>query len=74
MTGRSVKKSPTLLQHSASTETTPSDHLRRRVRRSKLLDPIAKRQWLTLLPYLSPSDRARLEEILLAETAPPPQP
>jgi hypothetical protein len=37
------------------------------VRKSRLLDPVARRQWLSVLPYLTPRDRARLEAILQAE-------
>ena len=34
------------------------------IRRSRVLDPVLKRQWLRLLPHLAPADRARLREIL----------
>jgi hypothetical protein len=37
------------------------------VRKSRLLDPVARRHWLSVLPYLAPRDRARLEAILQAE-------
>ena len=39
------------------------------IRRSRVLDPLLKRQWLRLLPHLSPPDRARLREILDLEAA-----
>jgi hypothetical protein len=41
--------------------------LDRLVRHSRVLDPVARRQWLAVLPYLTPRDRSRLEAILLAE-------
>jgi hypothetical protein len=34
------------------------------VRRSRVLDPVVKRQWLQVLPHLSPLDRERLYDIL----------
>jgi hypothetical protein len=37
------------------------------VRQSRLLDPVVRRQWLSVLPYLTPRDRTRLEAILRAE-------
>jgi hypothetical protein len=42
------------------------------VRRSPALDPIARRQWLAVLPYLSERDRTRLAAILESDggTAP----
>ena len=60
-------------QRSVAAADTPSSELTRLIRRSRLLDPIAKRHWLELLPYLTPSDRARLEDILNAETSAPRQ-
>lgn len=53
-----------------------SKELAARIRRSRVLDPVLKRQWLRLLPHLSLADRARLLEILdLERTAtPPPDP
>jgi hypothetical protein len=51
------------------------------IRRSRVLDPVAKRQWLRVLPHLTPPDRARLEGILALERSgsappagPPPDP
>lgn len=38
--------------------------LARLIRGSPLLDTVTKRQWVKVLSHLSPSDRARLEEIL----------
>lgn len=43
------------------------DDLARLVRRSRVLDPVAKRQWLAVLPFLTPADRARLNEVLSAD-------
>ena len=37
------------------------------IRRSRVLDPVLKRQWLRLLPHLAPADRVRLREILELE-------
>jgi hypothetical protein len=37
------------------------------VRKSRLLDPVARRQWLSVLPHLTPRDRIRLKAILRAE-------
>ncbi|MFN8635106.1 MAG: hypothetical protein U0893_14720 [Chloroflexota bacterium] len=34
------------------------------IRRSPALDASARRQWLAVLPHLSPDDQARLREIL----------
>jgi hypothetical protein len=45
-------------------EKTDEATLARLVRASPTLDPIARRQWLDLLPYLNASDRRRLAEIL----------
>jgi hypothetical protein len=39
----------------------------RLIRGSRLLDPITRRQWLKVVPHLSSSDRARLEEILRSD-------
>ena len=41
-----------------------------RVRASKHLTGTLKRYWLTVLPHLTPTDRARLDAILRGETAP----
>ncbi|HVC35448.1 MAG TPA: hypothetical protein VNL16_18205 [Chloroflexota bacterium] len=41
--------------------------LARLVRQSRLLDPALKRHWLSVLRYLTPADRTRLEEILRPE-------
>jgi hypothetical protein len=35
------------------------------IRRSPALDASARRQWLAVLPHLTPDDRERLREILL---------
>jgi hypothetical protein len=50
--------------------------LTRLIRQSRLLDPVAKRQWLRVLYHLAPADRAQLEEILRAEqlSSPSPEP
>lgn len=41
-----------------------ADQLARVLRESETLDPLLKDQWLRVLPYLSPSHRRRLIEIL----------
>jgi hypothetical protein len=43
--------------------------LARLVRQSRVLDPVAKRNWLNLLPYLTRHDRERLESLLQADVA-----
>ena len=43
--------------------------LARLVRKSRVLDAVAKRNWLNLLPYLTPHDRERLESLLRADVA-----
>jgi len=49
----------------------PSAHrereLVRLIRRSSVMDPVLKRQWLRILPHLKPADLARLESILADE-------
>ena len=40
-----------------------------RIRRSRVMDPVLKRQWLRLLPHISLADRTRLLEILDLERA-----
>ena len=42
------------------------------IRRSPALDASARRQWLAVLPHLTPDDRERLREILLERAASPP--
>ncbi len=59
------------MKRKAGAEASTTGDLTRLVRQTRLLDPIAKRHWLKLLPYLTPTDRARLEEILRAETNSP---
>ena len=44
------------------------------IRRSPALDASARRQWLAVLPHLSPDDRERLREILLETIPHPPAP
>ena len=44
------------------------------IRRSPALDPAARRQWLAVLPHLTPDDRERLREILLGGSPHPPRP
>src|SRR5262245_47656081 len=45
------------------------------IRRSLALDASARRQWLAVLPHLTPDDRERLREILLqAGVSPTPGP
>ncbi len=39
------------------------------IRRSDVLGSAAKRSWLRILPHLTASDRARLQEILRSEAA-----
>jgi len=46
--------------------------LARLIRRSPALDASARRQWLAVLPHLSPDDRERLREILEDLTPHPP--
>ena len=41
--------------------------LGRLIRRSQVLDASLKRHWLGVLPYLTPSDRKRLADILAPE-------
>jgi len=41
--------------------------LRRLLSGSRLIEPAAKRHWLRVLPVLTPADRDRLAQILLAE-------
>ena len=43
--------------------------LRRLVRQSRVLSPVLKRQWLTVLPHLSEADRLELRAILSSEPA-----
>jgi hypothetical protein len=45
---------------------------RRLIHASRLLDPIAKRHWLRVLPWLTPADRRRLRQILSADSILPP--
>jgi hypothetical protein len=45
---------------------------RRLIHASGLLDPIAKRHWLRVLPWLTPADRLRLRQILSADSTLPP--
>ena len=47
----------------ASSRREPS--LAQLIRRSPALDAAARRQWLAVLPHLTPDDRERLREILL---------
>ena len=49
--------------------TASNKELAARIRRSRVLDPVLKRQWLRLLPHLSLADRTRLREILDLERA-----
>lgn len=57
----------------ASSRRDPS--LAQLIRRSPALDASARRQWLAVLPHLTPDDRERLREILLeADREPTPQP
>jgi hypothetical protein len=42
------------------------------IRRSPILDASARRQWLAVLPHLTPDDRDRLREILLEGAPHPP--
>jgi hypothetical protein len=44
------------------------------IRRSPVLDASARRQWLAVLPHLTPDDRDRLREILLEGAPHPPTP
>jgi len=39
-------------------------HLASLIRRSPVLDPLARRHWLAVLPHLEPDDRERLRQIL----------
>ncbi|HLZ07452.1 MAG TPA: hypothetical protein VKT80_02615 [Chloroflexota bacterium] len=51
----------------ATQATSPS--LAQLVRQSRALDPVARRNWLNVLPYLTPDDRRRLESLLRSDTA-----
>ena len=52
-----------------------SPSLAQLIRRSPALDAAARRQWLAVLPHLSPEDRERLREILAEAITPhPPAP
>ncbi|MBI2886873.1 MAG: hypothetical protein HYY02_06660 [Chloroflexi bacterium] len=42
------------------------------IRRSRAMDQALKRQWLRVLPYLTPGDRARLYQALVEGQAPSP--
>ena len=42
------------------------------IRRSPILDASARRQWLAVLPHLTPDDRDRLRAILLEGAPHPP--
>jgi hypothetical protein len=42
------------------------------IRRSPALDASARRQWLAVLPHLTPDDWERLREILLGDLTPQP--
>jgi hypothetical protein len=50
-----------------STRIASDGDLARLIRTSHLLDPVARRHWLSVLPYLTARDRARLGAILEAE-------
>ncbi len=42
--------------------------LKRLVRSSGLIDPVAKKHWLQLLPHLTAADKDRLRQILVADS------
>jgi len=44
-------------------------HLASLIRRSRALDPLARRHWLAVLPHLEPDDRERLRQILSTSEA-----
>jgi hypothetical protein len=56
-----------MARHSAAR---PDRELARLIRRSRTLTPVLKRQWLTVLPHLSPEDQLRLRQILDSEQQP----
>jgi hypothetical protein len=62
-----LKRPATPAKHTAPAIESADVKLARLVRTSKLLDPIARRHWLAVLPYLSATDRRRLEELLQVE-------
>lgn len=43
----------------------PDPGLTRLLRKTRALDPAARRHWLAVLPHLTPEDRERLRQILL---------
>ena len=51
----------------ASSRSRREPSLAQLVRRSPALDGAARRQWLAVLPHLTPDDRERLREILLVD-------
>ena len=52
-------------------EALPDRELAALIRRSAILDPAQKRQWLQVLPHLAPRERARLRAILEAPVRTP---
>lgn len=48
----------------------PRERVETLIRRSKLIDGVTKRRWLAVLPYLTPSDRSRLADLLAAGGVP----